>query len=87
MFAFTSLSLLSIVCVIAYVVGFIGFNNLQFSYSDLLMHLSAFVNLGVVLYRPSLLDGPSFQSLVMRLKEQERVAAPDENVYSRGAMR
>jgi AraC-like DNA-binding protein len=79
MFAFTSLSLLSIVCVIAYVVGWIGFNNLQFSYSDLLMHLSALVNLGVVLYRPSILDGVSFQSLVMRLKEQERVAEPDEN--------
>jgi AraC-like DNA-binding protein len=37
------------------------------------------VNLGVVLYRPSILDGVSFQSLVMRLKEQERVAEPDEN--------
>jgi AraC-like DNA-binding protein len=79
MFAFTSLSLLSIVCVIAYVVGFIGFNNLQFSYSDLLMHLSAFVNLGVVLYRPSLLDGASFQSLVMRLQKGKRQAEPDEN--------
>jgi AraC-like DNA-binding protein len=79
MFAFTSLSLLSIVCVIAYVVGWIGFNNLQFSYSDLLMHLSALVNLGVVLYRPSILDGVAFQSLVMRLQKEERQAEPDEN--------
>jgi AraC-like DNA-binding protein len=43
------------------------------------MHLSALVNLGVVLYRPSLLDGVSFQSLVMRLQKEERQAEPDEN--------
>ncbi len=79
MLSYTALGLLSIVFVIAYVVGIIGFNNLQFSYADLLMHLAAFLNVGVVLIRPSLLDGVTFQSLVMRLQEEERQAEPDEN--------
>jgi AraC-like DNA-binding protein len=79
MLSYTALGLLSIVFVIAYVVGIIGFNNLQFSYADLLMHLAAFLNVGVVLIRPSLLDGVAFQSLVMRLQEGERQAEPDEN--------
>jgi AraC-like DNA-binding protein len=43
------------------------------------MHLAAFLNVGVVLIRPNLLDGVSFQSLVMRLQEEERQAEPDEN--------
>jgi AraC-like DNA-binding protein len=80
MLSFTTLGLLSIVFVIAYVMGIIGFNNLQFSYSDLLMHLAAFLNVGVVLIRPILLDGVAFRSLVMRLQEEERQAEPDENL-------
>lgn len=79
MLSFTSLWLLSTVFVIAYVLGIIGLNNLQFSYADLLMHLAAFLNVGVVLIRPTLLDRASFQSLVMRLQEDRRQAEPDEN--------
>jgi AraC-like DNA-binding protein len=79
MLSYTSLGLLSMVFIIAYVMGIIGFNNLQFSYADLLMHLAAFLNVGVVLIRPSLLDGVAFQSLVMHLQKEERVAEPDEN--------
>jgi AraC-like DNA-binding protein len=79
MLSYTVLGVLSIVFVIAYVMGIIGFNNLQFSYADLLMHLAAFLNVGVVLIRPSLLDGVAFRSLVMRLQKEERVAEPDEN--------
>jgi AraC-like DNA-binding protein len=79
MLSYTILGVLSIVFVIAYVMGIIGFNNLQFSYADLLMHLAAFLNVGVVLIRPSLLDGVTFRSLVMRLQEEDRVAEPDEN--------
>ncbi len=78
--SFTSLSLLSVVFIGAYVLGIIGFNNLRFSYADLLMHLAAFVNLGFVLYRPSLLDGVSFQSLVLRLDKQYRSSEPGEDV-------
>lgn len=78
--AYTSLSLLSIVFIIAYVMGIIGFNNLQFSYADLLMHLAAFLNLGIVLYRPALLDAATFQSLVDRLQPEQRHAEPDEDV-------
>jgi len=78
-FSYTLLSLLSMVFVIAYSIGWIGFNNLQFSYADLLMHLAAFVNLGFVLYRPGLLDGVSFKSLVLRLSENERLSEPDED--------
>ena len=77
---FTSLSLLSVVFIGAYVLGIIGFNNLRFSYADLLMHLAAFVNLGFVLYRPSLLDGVSFQSLVLRLDKEHRSSEPGEDV-------
>ncbi|MFM1933549.1 MAG: hypothetical protein RL360_429 [Bacteroidota bacterium] len=79
MVTFTSLSLLSVVFIGAYVLGIIGFNNLRFSYADLLMHLAAFVNLAFVLYRPSLLDGVSFQSLVLRLQEDKRHPEPDED--------
>jgi AraC-like DNA-binding protein len=79
MLSFTVLGLLSIVFVIAYVLGIIGLNNLQFSYADLLMHLAAFLNLGIVLFRPELLDGVSLESLVMRLQVEKRQAAPDEN--------
>ena len=79
MLSYAVLGVLSIVFVIAYVMGIIGFNNLQFSYADLLMHLAAFLNVGVVLIRPSLLDGVAFRSLVMRLQKEERVAEPDEN--------
>jgi AraC-like DNA-binding protein len=78
-FSYTLLSLLSMVFVIAYSIGWIGFNNLQFSYADLLMHLAAFVNLGFVLYRPGLLDGVSFKSLVLRLSENERLSEADED--------
>ncbi len=80
MVAFTSLSLLSVVFIGAYVLGIIGFNNLRFSYADLLMHLAAFVNLAFVLYRPALLDGVSFQSLVLRLQEDKRQPEPDEDM-------
>ena len=74
-----SLAVLSALFIIAYVAGWIGFNNLRFSYADLLMHLAAFVNLGVVLYRPGLLDGVSFKSLVMRLHADERHPEPGED--------
>jgi AraC-like DNA-binding protein len=77
--AYTSLSLLSIVFIIAYVMGIIGFNNLKFSYADLLMHLAAFLNLGVVLFRPSLLDPAIFQILVGRLDPAQRLPEPDED--------
>jgi AraC-like DNA-binding protein len=79
LFSFSLLNLLSIVFIIAYVMGIIGFNNLRFSYADLLMHLAAFVNLAFVLYRPALLDGVSFQSLVLRLQEDKRQPEPDED--------
>lgn len=77
--AYTSLSLLSIVFIIAYAMGIIGFNNLKFSYADLLMHLAAFLNLGIVLYRPALLDAATFQSLVSRLLPEQRHPEPDED--------
>ena len=77
--AYTSLSLLCVVFIIAYVLGIIGFNNLQFSYSDLLMHLAAFLNVGVVLYRPTLLDSATFQSLVSRLQAEDRKPEPEED--------
>jgi AraC-like DNA-binding protein len=77
--AYTSLSLLSVVFIIAYVLGIIGFNNLQFSYSDLLMHLAAFLNVGVVLYHPTLLDSATFQSLVSRLQAEDRKPEPEED--------
>jgi AraC-like DNA-binding protein len=80
MFSFSLLNLLSVVFIIAYLLGIIGFNNLRFSYADLLMHLAAFVNLAFVLYRPSLLDGVSFQSLVLRLQEDKRHSEPDEDM-------
>ena len=77
--AFTSLSLLSIVFIVAYVVGIIGFNNLQFSYADLLMNLAAFLNLGLVLYRPALLDEQIFKALVSRVEPELRHSEPDED--------
>lgn len=77
--AYSSLSLLSIVFIIAYALGIIGFNNLRFSYADLLMHLAAFMNVGIVLYRPSLLDPATFQSLVNRLQPEQRQAEADED--------
>jgi AraC-like DNA-binding protein len=80
MFSFSLLNLLSVVFIIAYLLGIIGFNNLRFSYADLLMHLAAFVNLAFILYRPSLLDGVSFQSLVLRLQEDKRHPEPDEDL-------
>jgi AraC-like DNA-binding protein len=79
-FSYTLLSLLTLVFNIAYVIGWIGFNNLRFSYADLLMHLAAFVNLGFVLCRPGLLDGISFKSLVLRLHADERISEADEDV-------
>lgn len=79
MVAFTSVSLLSIVFILAYVLGIIGFNNLRFSYADLLMHLAAFMNLGIVLYRPNLLDPATFQSLVNRLQPDQRHAEVEED--------
>lgn len=78
--SFVVLSLLSIFFIIAYVTGRIGFNNLTFSYTDLLMQLSAYVNIFCVLYRPSLLDGVTFNSLVFRLHENDRQAEPGEDV-------
>ena len=79
MLSYTFLGLLSMVFVIAYVMGIIGFNNLQFSYADLLMHLAAFVNLGVVLYRPALLDQHTFKILVERLDQEHRQPDPNED--------
>jgi AraC-like DNA-binding protein len=79
MLSYTSLGLLSMVFIIAYVMGIIGFNNLQFSYADLLMHLAAFVNLGVVLFRPALLDQRIFKTLVERLHEEQRQPDPNED--------
>jgi AraC-like DNA-binding protein len=76
---YTVLGLLSLVFVIAYVLEIIGFNDLKFSYADLLMHLAAFVNVVVVLMRPALLDGITFQSLVSRLDQRDRQATPDED--------
>jgi AraC-like DNA-binding protein len=38
------------------------------------------VNLAFVLYRPALLDGVSFQSLVLRLQEDKRQPEPDEDM-------
>ncbi len=78
-FSYTLISLLTLVFNVAYVIGWIGFNNLRFSYADLLMHLAAFVNLGFVLYRPGLLDGVSFKSLVLRLQENERHSEAGED--------
>lgn len=77
--AHCTLGLFSIGFIIAYLIGWIGFNNLRFSYADLLMHLAAFVNLGFVLYRPGLLDGVAFKSLVLRLSENERLSEADED--------
>jgi AraC-like DNA-binding protein len=79
MLSYTSLGLLSMVFIIAYVMGIIGFNNLQFSYADLLMHLAAFVNLGAVLFRPALLDQRIFKALVERLHEEQRQPDPNED--------
>ena len=79
MLTYTSLSLLSVVFIIAYVMGIIGFNNLQFSYADLLMYLAAFLNVAIVLYRPALLDASIFQSLVIRLQEDDRKAEAHED--------
>lgn len=79
MLAYTSLSLLSVVFIIAYVMGIIGFNNLQFSYADLLMYLAAFLNVAIVLYRPALLDVSIFQSLVIRLQDDDRKAEAHED--------
>ena len=74
-----SLGILSIFFIWAYVLGIIGFNNLKFSYSDLLMHLAVFVNLAAVLYRPSILDGIQFHSLVLRLQEDKRLPEQGED--------
>ena len=79
MLTYTSLSLLSVVFIIAYVMGIIGFNNLQFSYADLLMYLAAFLNVAIVLYRPALLDASIFQSLVIRLQDDDRKAEAHED--------
>ncbi len=74
-----SLGILSVFFIGAYVLGIIGFNNLKFSYSDLLMHLAVFVNLAAVLYRPAILDGIKFHSLVLRLQESERQPGVNED--------
>lgn len=78
--SFVSLGLLSVFFIIAYVTGKIAFNNLRFSYTDLLMHLAAYVNIFCVLYRPSLLDGITFNALVFRLPENDRHSEPGEEV-------
>ncbi len=75
----SAIRLISMICIIAYATGKIGFNNLNFSYSDLLMHLDAYFNLAVVFLFPSLLHGPQFTSLVHRLNEGERIPEADEN--------
>jgi AraC-like DNA-binding protein len=56
------------------------------------MHLAAFLNLGVVLYRPALLDAMTFQGLVDRLQPEQRNAEADEDaekqkMYESSALR
>ncbi|MFD3394416.1 hypothetical protein U0R10_07280 [Aquirufa sp. OSTEICH-129V] len=70
----------SLICVIAYATGKISFNNLNFSYADLLMHLDATFNVIVVFLYPYLLDGPQFTSLVHRLNDGDRIPEADENL-------
>jgi len=74
-----SFGLLSAIFSACYVAGIIGFNNLIFSYTDLLMLMASFINLMVILLKPSLLDGTVFQSLVNRLHEEKRQGNPGEN--------
>lgn len=69
----------SLICVIAYATGKISFNNLNFSYADLLMHFDATFNVAVVFLFPYLLDGPQFTSLVHRLNEGDQMPEEDEN--------
>lgn len=69
----------SLICVIAYATGKISFNNLNFSYADILMHLNAIFNVIVVFLYPYLLDGPQFTSLVHQLNEGDRLPEADEN--------
>lgn len=68
----SSLGLASVVLSILYAVGVIGFNNLRFSYADTLMLMGSFVNLGVIVIRPALLNGTTFQSLVNRIYENKK---------------
>ena len=70
---------LSLYFTFAYTSGKIGFNNLQFTYADLLMVLCPLANLVVVFLRPSILDGPQFQSLVFRLHKDQRQSEPGED--------
>ncbi len=76
----STIRFVSLICVIAYATGKISFNNLKFSYADLLMHLDATFNVIVVFLYPYLLDGPQFTSLVHRLSEEERIPEPEENL-------
>ena len=75
----SGIRLISLICIIAYAYGKISFNNLNFSYADLLMHLDATFNLVIIFLFPFLLDGPKFTSLVHRLNAQDRQPEPDEN--------
>ncbi|MFN5332109.1 MAG: hypothetical protein ACK5B5_05320 [Bacteroidota bacterium] len=68
----SSLGLASVVLSILYALGVIGFNNLRFSYADTLMLMGSFVNLGVIVIRPALLNGTTFQSLVNRIYENKK---------------
>lgn len=76
----SALRVFSLIFFIAYVMGKISFNNLKFSYADLLMSLDGSFDLAVIFFLPKLLDGPQFTSLVHRLNKGDRVAEPDENL-------
>ena len=80
----SSLGLASVVLSILYAVGVIGFNNLRFSYADILMVMGSFVNLGVIVIRPALLNGTIFQSLVNRIIEnKESKTATDQKLLAK----
>ncbi len=74
-----SIRLVSLYFTLSYVTGGISFNNLNFSYSDLLMNMDAMLNVAFLFVFPSLLDGVSLNSLVLRLNEPARQAEPGED--------
>jgi AraC-like DNA-binding protein len=77
--ASVSIRLVSLYFTLSYVTGGISFNNLNFSYSDLLMNMDAMLNVAFLFVFPSLLDGVSLNSLVLRLNEPARQAEPGED--------
>lgn len=75
----SALRILSLIFTISYVVGKISFNNLKFSYADLLMTLDGCFNLAIVFFIPKLLDGAQFTALVHRLNKADRIPESGEN--------